>query len=445
MRPLTPAEFQKPNSQTGEPRLELLVKAIISGTPLPTVDKKTVFLANDPENLKAVDQFKKETKPKPMSLKTKEGDSISSSKLGKSAYFGGGKGAGGGTDNTAVVESAQCLWLAAMLKHGANQPIEYYTPEVLKSFMGKVSVGKTSFDDMISIDPTWAYSSYYSAKKLIAERYVNSNHIFHRDSKEMKFIYDAKKTALKNSGLGSMSDDKWNPGDIWAIESGVNLSKELDISSISSLNSSLLKLFTSRKVIGISLKQVKKDPAKIKEYNFESAPSSHKFISAKTKSNRGDFFSNKGGFIEFSSGLMDIRPNSYMGTNKIEIRGTNSRGGGAGWQTVVYSAKKYMNVKVRTHAETKKLANKILKGDKRAIQIFFLRSKICDSSLTYDYFAEQIKEKDGGWITAKIGAVDVCSVLIQKKGTKSDAFINSIVNYAASTSEESSVFIKVSQ
>jgi len=65
--------------------------------------------------------------------------------------------------------------------------------------------------------------------------------------------------------------------------------------------------------------------------------------------------------------------------------------------------------------------------------------------LTYDYFAEQIKEKDGGWITAKIGAVDVCSVLIQKKGTKSDAFINSIVNYAASTSEESSVFIKVSQ
>ena len=47
-----------------------------------------------------------------------------------------------------------------------------------------------------------------------------------------------KKEALKNSGMANLSDDKWNPGDIWAIDPSFKLT-DLDTTSITALNLSL--------------------------------------------------------------------------------------------------------------------------------------------------------------------------------------------------------------
>lgn len=438
---LSPAQLNKPNSKTKENRIDILKHAVINGIKLPLTDNSEVVFANTPENITAIDNYDGK---KAFDLVTTDGKTITTSRIGKSAIFGGGSGAGGGTDNTAQTESGQCLWLAAMLEYG-NQPIEFFTPSVLKKAMKRIDVGKTSFDEMVSMDSAWQVSAYLSAQKIIKAGYATKKHKFHRDSKEMNYIYKtAKKQAFKNSGISALTDDKWNPGDIWAIEDGVDLKKELDTSSIGALNASILRLFKERKVVGISLKLVKKD-AKAKEYNLEGSPQNQKFISGAVRTQRGNFFSNKGGTVEFSGGSMEIRPNNYLGANKIEITGKTARGGGAGWGVIMAAAKRYMNVNISKHAVLKGLAKKLEKGDKRTAQYFYKMAKVADPSLTYDYFLEELPKKDAGWFSAKLAAVMIVYYLNENKGSKADAFVNAIVNYAASSSDDSSAFVKIYQ
>ena len=443
MTALRPGELSKPNSKTKEPRIDILKHAAINGVTLALAkDNSEVVIANTPENITAIDNFDGKT---PFNLITTNGKEISSSQIGKSAIFGGGAGAGGGTENTAQTESGQCLWLAAMLEYG-NQPIEFFTPSILKKAMNRIDVGKTSFDEMISMDSAWQVSAYLSAQKIIKAGYATKKHKLHRDSSAMNYIYKtAKKEAFKNSGISALTDDKWNPGDIWAIEDGVDLKKELDTSSIGALNNSLLRLFKERKVVGISLKLVKKD-AKAKEYNIEGSPQNHKFVSGAVKSNRGTFFSNKGGTIEFSGGTMEIRPNNYLGANKIEIMGKTARGGGAGWGVIMAAGKRYLNVNIPPHGSIKRIAQKLASGkNKRSEMYFYKMAKVADRSLTYDYFIEEMKTKDAGWFSAKLAAVMIVYYLNTNKGSKADAFVNAIVNYAASSSDDSSAFVKIYQ
>ena len=442
MRPLSPGELKKPNSNTKEPRIEILRNAILQGLKVPTVDNTEVVFANSSENLEAVEKFKDEGKA--FELSTIDGKRMSSSNIGKSPMFGGGSGAGGGTENTALAESLQCVWTAALLEYGANQPVEFFTPSILKSVMKKVDIGGTTFNQMMTLDPSWSISAYLSAQQMIKDRYVNKKHKFHRDSDIMKFIYKAKDIAFKNSGFKPLTGDKWNPGDIWAIEDGVDVKKELDTSSIAALNRVLLRLFKERKVVAISLKLVKKN-AKSKEYNVKASPQDHKFVSGAVKSSRGTFFSNKGGMVTFSGGEMEIRPNNYLGANKIEIKGTTARGGGAGWGVIMASAKRYMGVNIPAHSNIKATAQKLAKGDKKSLQYFFKMAREADPSLTYDYFTQESLKQDAGWFSAKLAAVMIVYYLKTNKGRKADAFINAIVNYAASNSDDSSAFVKIYQ
>ena len=84
----------------------------------------------------------------------------------------------------------------------------------------------------------------------------------------------------KNNGFKPLKDDKWNPGDVWAIEKGLDLKKEIDVSSVGALNKSIMVLFAERRLVGISLKgPVKKYPPYNKVYNLRQPPESpnHKF------------------------------------------------------------------------------------------------------------------------------------------------------------------------
>jgi hypothetical protein len=443
MTALRPGELSKPNSKTKEPRIDILKHAVINGITLALAkDNSEVKFANTPENITAIDNFDGKT---PFDLVTVDGQTISSSKIGKSAVFGGGAGAGGGTENTAQTESGQCLWLAAMLEYG-NQPIEFFTPSILKKAMNRIDVGKTSFDEMVSMDSAWQVSAYLSAQKIIKAGYATKKHKLHRDSSAMNYIYKkAKKEAFKNSGISALTDDKWNPGDIWAIEDGVDLKKELDTSSIGALNTSLLRLFKERKVVGISLKLVKKE-AKAKEYNVEGSPQNHKFVSGAVKTQRGSFFSNKGGTVQFSGGTMEIRPNNYLGANKIEIMGKTARGGGAGWGVIMAAGKRYLNVNIPAHGSIKRIAQKLASGKNKRSELYFYKmAKNADPSLTFDYYMEEIRNKDAGWFSAKLAAVMIVHYLNTNKGRKADSFVNAIVNYAASSSDDSSAFVKIYQ
>ena len=439
---LTPAELVKPNGMTGEARTDILRKLIQTHQELELKTGKTVIVTDISGAMAAIDQFEKDNKP--FDLITSDGI-VKSSNLKKSTPFGGGSGgAGSGTADTAINESAQCVWLQAMFDNGSDNPIDFYTDDILKAAAKKVDIGKTTIDQVLGISDQWIKSSWLSGKYLIENGFVTKDMKCHRDSSLMKGIYAAKNKAAKNSGLGRISDDKWNPGDIWVAKKDFSLS-ELPTDSIEALNKALMQLYLDRRLVGISLKLIKKK-VKHKEYNIKipSDTNDKKFLRVNTSSGRGTFWSSKGGTIDFDGGTLIIAANSYLGTHKAELKGKTARGGGIGWGVIQGYAKKTLNRKLMDNkGGIVKLAKKIDKGEKRAIEYMWALVSSLAPEVTRQEFDIELANKDLGWIHAKLGLLVLGHAINSVGGKKANRMITQMVNYAGSDLEESSSYVKV--
>jgi hypothetical protein len=433
-------ELGKPNSMTGEKRVDILRKLITTNTPIETIDGKHIIIGDIQQALDSIDQFEKDGKS--FTMISNQGEKVSLTKIKKSKVFGGGgSGAGGGTIQTAIAESAQCLWIMALLHEGLHD-INYFTDDILKQYSKHIDVGKTKIDQMLQIDDSWKKSSYDIAKFLIQNGFVNKNMKLHRDSKIMNAIYKKKNEAFKNNGFRPMSNDKWNPGDIWAVSNDFNLS-EIDTSNIQSLRTSILKHYTERRLIGISLKKVEKT-LKYKELNLEIPPDVdlHKLKEIQMSSKKGSFWSAKGATVVYDTGTIDIRDNSSFGTIKTEIRGKTARGGGAGWGPMQDAALKTFRTKLPSTQEIAKKAKAIEKGSKKDIDLFYELMISSGVNMDKKEVIKTLAQKPAPWIHAKLGVMHITS-LINQGGRKANDFITKIINYAGSTTEESSVYLKI--
>ncbi len=440
---LTASELEKPNSSTGKSRIGILIGLIKADTPLEMVKGKPFLVTDKEEVLQRIDQFKKDGKN--FALGLRDDQPIKNNHLKKSKAFGGGSsGAGGGTIQTAIAESAQCLWNASLLNEGHTNPIEHFTDDILRKYTSDISVGKTTLKQILDIDDSWKASSYLSAQYLIKNGYINKNHVFHRDSKQMTAIYAAKTLAFKNNDLGKYNNDKWNPGDIWAIDKTFKVNS-LDTTTVKQLNRSIMDAFHARTCVGISLKKVNKK-VNGKEFNVKLPPDVADFKVVKTElsSSRGTFWSAKSGTVTYDEGRMAIMANSSMGTNKMEILGKGARGGSIGWGVIIDSAKMVFGRKMRTHKQIIGLAKKITKAkDPRARNMLFKAINDTSVKMTREEFDANIDTKDAPWVASKLGAILVCRILELNKGSKANRFITKVVNYAGSKSEDASAYLKV--
>ena len=433
----------------GNDRLNKLKDIIRDGDPVSDVNGKDLHIKNNKTNLDRIDDFIKAGPSGPSAtfvLDLKSG-TVESNKIGKSPAFGG-KGQGqGATGNTAKGESLQCLYLAAMLRERGKPDFPHFTPELLKDSYNDIDVDAT-FVEIMKIDPAWHYSAYVSAEYLIDKKFVNKKHIFHRGSSVMKKIYNMKKTAFKNSNKPVLTDDKWNPGDIWAVEKGVNISSVLDDSSIENLNASLIKAYKDKKIIGISLKQVNslKKKAKHTEYNLTTAEQdSHKFSSVKLKSDGSTFWKSKYGFIFFDgSRKMDMRAPANFAALNVEIQGKGARGGRAGYSQIEYAAKVYMNKTLPTNRQLVADARSMEGGkNKSKAEAFYKMLSKIHSDIKKDEFMSGIAESDGGRIHANLGITYIADALMRSNQTQRDKFVSHLINYAGSKSSDASVYVKV--
>lgn len=356
---MSAAEFAKVNSQTGESRISILRRAMKDGQEIPTIDGVMITVLNTLENQKAVDRIENEKKAE--KLKTKTGE-ILSSQIGKSRIFGGAGVGQGMTGQTKKGESLQCLYCAAMTASPRIESFEYYTQTVLKSSMSRAVIDGSTLSDMMELDPSWHYSAYWTAKTLINKGYIDETMTFHRGDKVMKSIYDAKNKAIRNSNLGRFTDDKWNPGDIWAVKRGYNPDRELPVGSIQELNDAIVKHLNEKKLIGISLKKlVKETNIKCEVLNVENALDTHTFNSASlmvTFARKGsDFWRNQAGEIVFDSNSgMVVRTSTNLAAPIVEIKLKTARGGSGGWNEISTSLKKRLKLNTPTNDELKRQA-----------------------------------------------------------------------------------------
>ena len=448
---LTPAELIKPNSSTGEDRIDILLRLIQSNKPLELAKGGTFLVTDIDHAVEGINAWKKDKseKKKPFTLKGDNDSFISTSDLKKAKVFGGGGGgAGGGTANTKNTESHQCVMIQAMLDHGMQSEEYFNNDDLMKAAYKKVKVD-ASLDEVLSVGDDWFHSSYESAVLLIKGGYVDKGMTFHRGDKVMNEIYAKKAIAFKNNGFKPLKDDKWNPGDIWAVAKDFNVKKELGDDSVKTLNEDILQHFIEKRLVGISLKKVKKK-AKHVEMNVERPPdvADHRVREILLQgAKRGDFWSSKGATIIFDNGSLLMKDNAAGAAVKAELKGKTARGGGAGWSVMVDAADQvFSKVSVKRDGKFKadvfSDAVKIAKGSKKETEKFFkMYNHFYDDS--FEVFEENLKKKDKFWISAKLGCLHICYMASINSGPKANRFVTKVINYAGSKSEDASAYIKV--
>tara|TARA_Y100000033_G_scaffold40907_1_gene41133 strand:+ start:198 stop:1610 length:1413 start_codon:yes stop_codon:yes gene_type:complete len=438
-------------------RIKILLKAIKDGTPVTGVDGKDIELANTNDNKRSVQDFidkEDDPKVKTFNLVDKKGTVIQSNKIGKSPLFGGQGVGGGATARTEEAESLQCVFCAAVVGEGLRKEFGHFTPELLESYYNsnKVSV-RLDFGELVNLDPSWFQSGYMSARKLLEDGYINKKHTFHCSDTKMKAVYDAKVAALRSQGMPAVQNDKWNPGDIWAIESNFNPKASLEKGDIYELNKQIKELFDSRTMVGISLKKIgslkKKvnsevknlDKVELDEVTFKQA------YARSYKSGRGNFMGTKSCFITWDArGEATLKPSTAMAAVNFEQNLKGARGGKAGWGYIMYACKEFLGVTLKTAASYKIDARSIKNGNDRATKDFYNKAKLIEDVGTYDEFKSEIAGKALDWIHSKLQGVLVCHAFkSQRMKSKKDEAASYLVNHSGSKIDISSVYVKISE
>ena len=273
----------------------------------------------------------------------------------------------------------------------------------------------------------------------------------------MNSIYDAKVRAFKNNGMANLNNDKWNPGDIWAVKKGVDVKKifkDAD-TSVKKINTIVQQAFDDKTIIGISLKKVVKEEAMkssvlnsnrrnyIEKYQLEGM----KIAGAKS------MFSAQGGRLSLSDNKeIDVRSGTFLGSLNMEILLKTARGGRAGQGPQLDAAKRFMNYIYPDNTKQKIQSQAIANKDERAIDNFWMMvDAIQKSSLVKDQlideatFKAELDNQELKNIHVKLSVAYIFYGLVKANKQQRNDFVDYIANYAGSSLPESSVYLKVYQ
>ena len=315
-------------------RGEVLVQAVKDGTPIET-NKGTVKLSwiNDEDRVaaeggdystafKSGRSFKK-------ALVTDKGDELKLSDIKKSAMFGGGKGSGGGAEQTATMECAQCVYSAAIfggekLSVGDELPFTEWG-----KYSANFDVDKSLRDIEEAFDQSWIDSSIRIGNEM--KKNIKGKYVFHRGSSfvgEINTIYKNLNKAEKPKPFSDMN--KWSPADIWAVKSGVSFDFNRH-ASLGEFTNELKELYDSGDLIGISLKKAETDKVTVvpvKTTGFIRTPVTYGGFE---KQNDTSFFNSKDYYILLRKERMQLRTFggfSWQGEVKGKSAAAGKIGGG---------------------------------------------------------------------------------------------------------------------
>ena len=443
---LTPANLGEKNSKTGEDRIDILRDLVRGSKPLELAKGGTVVVTNIDDALHHIKNFKKNNNHygrQGFPLETNGGTVMSNQLLKSKVFGGGGGGAGGGSANTKRNESHNAVMLHAMLEHGYKQPLEFFTNDILKNAY-KLAKVDAKWDEISAMPDDWMLSSYNISQALIEKGYVQKGHTIHRGSSEMIRIYAKKNEAYKNMGVKPLKDDKWNPGDVWAISKGFDIDS-LPTDSVDALNTAILEAYLDRTLVGISLKGPMVKTVPIKENNIDkSLLKEYKYVAFELETKGGSYWSAKNATLKYSGGALQFRDNKHFGNIKAEKKGKKAMGGGLSWGIMSdYLGRYGRKYALKPHTQyVKKVAKKIERGDERAIKEYYKYFNYFYNNVSYDEFVKELKQKQGHWISAKFAITYLSYQMHQLGGRKLNELVTNFVNYAGSELSESSAYVK---
>lgn len=470
---LSVAEILKPNSQTGEPRVEILYNLIQRGDDIELKDGSTVKI--DPAQSKqalAVLKTNEETSIRELFgargesgkvFVTTNGQRLALSAFKKTAVFGGGTGgSGGGAEKTAVQESAQAVLLAAA--HGKKSISESdLTPAALKAANKWYNIS-VPVEQVISLlqDNSWRQSLIVATNTILKTENV-SGMVFHHQDEWVKHLENTFNYVNRNEGKFFSNINKWNPSDIWAVRPGVKPPMGDEANTLVELNAWIQSKYESDDVIGFSLKKVGKT-AQIKRINYHGDVDELLNITIKQLliSKKNELFGSKDANIVFESyaatpfSILDedeIQFRSFGGDDPIqgEIKGKHAAHGKVG-HGAINKILSRLGMKTITDRKTiyeMRDMDKKSKAERYApvVERIIDNAKIVNPTIAKAAEAELrtiASEIDHNVLISKFQAVELMAIIKRTRNKeKRETFIQQLIGMAQSRTELSSVFVKV--
>tara|TARA_R110002153_G_scaffold134231_2_gene283413 strand:+ start:389 stop:1816 length:1428 start_codon:yes stop_codon:yes gene_type:complete len=431
LSPANLAQDSKDGENKGEKRIVILINKIKNRQPLKLNKSEETFLVHDPEGTKVAELENWDESKGKVTLTDVEGKSITTSNLEKTSEFGGGKGSGGGALNTDLQESAQCLVnaIAFKIKGSAIDEKDLTKENLIKA--QQYATTTSSLEEIVSFIESredWIQPLVTTANKTL-EVISNTNFEFHRGSDFVNKLYSAWKTARKKGNLGRIDDNKWNPGDIWAVDPSV---KEITFETdLFSLNNQLIDLYKNQSLIGISLKKTSTPNATVHNFEKQAAPGTYNGkYNASPKSLDAYLYFTNGAKLQ----LRDFGSFQFQG----ELKGTGAAGGKIGGGPLKMFLDRNNLGPIPTNGAAKKMANDL--DDSFVERFSYLLKKY--SGL--DSSREDMETKFTKQFTfSKFQALEVLDAF--ETGSDEDVknASSDVLLYAGSESSISSVYVKI--
>ena len=428
---LNPGELRKDRTPN---RAEVFLKKIENNEEFELMDGSMIVIDKE-QSADSIQKLKDKDFNKLIFTDT-TGKQLKLNQFKKTEEFGAGSGAGGGSVDTRIMESAHCFGLAiAYYVKGEKITKDDLIRENFEQAQPHVDVDATidEIEEFLERKPLW-YESTTKSVNQIYDLFPNNNFKFHRGSEQVKNIYTAWQTAKKEKGLKLM-DDKWNPADIWLISPKINnvsFSNDLEI-----LNGQISNFYEDSDLIGVSLKMIgKKAKATSKVFGDPNIPpgNEYKYEGYKTtvKSSTVE--------IQYTGGSITCRNFSVETGWSTEIKGKAAQGGKCG-HTGVNDILKLNNVLQLPLQKNTLTAFKI--NDPEYYNKFYY---------LFDRFVENINDKDFkklydekplSWKTSNFMGLEFLERL-EDNPEQADEILNDVMRYASSSTKISSQFIKIS-
>lgn len=340
-----------------------------------------------------------------------------------------GGGSGAGARVTAIGESAQCLYLAALRNNAKN-----YTNQELESAFAKCDTDIPVTDIIKELDEGWIQSSIRGAK-LLDSKLPKKQYVYHRGSKWVNGVEAAFKRINKVDRPFD-NINKWTPADIWIVEKGTQTNWD-QFNNFVELNTYLEDMFDKKKIIGVSLKKITSGNGK---YSIKNKTGVTKPIYKYTGYTLGKtFFNSKDVYITFDGGKVQLRTFGVPASSwQAEIKGESAnqgKMGGGGVQRVVSRVTGSTLTTPSTIKVTKQYLDNFYK--------YF--NKISDEKIDYEDFVSQtttkVSESGLQWFISKyLGAEIIYTIENYNNPTK---VVSELLSYASSQSELSCIYAKV--
>ena len=420
--------------------------------------------------------------------KVKTGQDIIS-RFFKDPDFGGGRGSGGGADDTAVTESMQCFYLSLLFNTSVNKldnkntQLKHLETQKNNCFVYERSTRLTAKDCFDRCPEDWFEKDVFikTANAIYQSQYSRpfkgKKVYFHRGSPFMKKVYASKKRAMdhdrKNNNPpiapGSFSDDKWNPGDIWmstqmptALEPFVDNKKyKKPPVEWTTLREAVVDKSTIN-TIGVSLKKVEGNPNVVAFNTRERTHNKDVKFSGFTFGQTGDFFKSADMYMYFSDGgVMQLRATATTKSWQGEMKGKYAAAGKIGGGNINHFVEQVYGKSIGSSSMQSNW-NETYYTDSNLSIMYNLYKKYINkqksgipkqnvvSQAEFKRLADGYKNNKGQpaspafYFGKYMALLFLDTIKADTKNRQLDDFSKSIVRYAMSNTDISTFFIKVS-